>query len=80
MSSEKITEQMLEDFIVFANAQGSGYVKPWKAQNILYMLVRVPEFKQDRERLHEYLSNCLVMEGFSEQAIKNIVVYLTKKG
>lgn len=61
-----------------ANAQGRGYLKHWKASSILHTLSRMPEISEDRERLKNYITNCLEMEGFSVDGI-NIVTDLLRR-
>lgn len=70
-----IVEQA-EKFEEFANSQGSGFVKFWKAHAIVDALYMTPEIHSDSIRRLSYLENCLKMEGFSDVAIEKINQWL----
>lgn len=68
-------------FESFCNSFTSGFLKPWKSFSIWDMLEnQMPQIKADEERLLKYLHNCLAMEGFREQDIKTIAVYVGLNG
>lgn len=51
-----------------ANAQGRGYLKPWKAHSMVATMKDL-ELKRDRERLRKWVANYLEMEGFTPSGI-----------
>ena len=62
-----------EAFTDFANSHSSGYLKSNKGYNMFATLTQdLPVIKTDSQRLRNYLTNCLEMEGFHSDAIENI--------
>ena len=61
-----------DQLFTFANSQGRGYLKPWKAHSIVMTLATTPAIKECRERLRKYLAGCLEMEGFADAGIDAI--------
>lgn len=54
---------LAQAFETEANSYKRGFVKPWKANGIVAMLVDMPE-EFSGKRLQDYMCNCLEMEGF----------------
>jgi hypothetical protein len=68
-------------FESFCNSFTSGYLKPWKSFSIWNTLEnQMPQIKDDEERLLKYLRNCLAMEGFLEDDIRAIAIYVGLNG
>jgi hypothetical protein len=68
-------------FESFCNSFTNGYLKPWKSFSIWNSLENEqPEIKVDSGRLLNYLRNCLRMEGFIDDDIKTIAVYIELNG
>ena len=61
-----MTPEELQDF---ANAQGRGYLKHWKAVSMIMTLRQLPDIARDRARLRKWAANCLEMEGFTAQGV-----------
>ena len=66
------------DLQEFANKQGSGWLKHWKASSMFGTLSSIPAIFEDEDRLRKYVANCLEMEGFSKEGIDNIVLELIR--
>ena len=60
----------------FANSLGNGYVKPWKANEMIIRCTKIPEIIEDRERLVKYVENCLLMEGFTTEGCDTIAEFI----
>lgn len=71
-------EDLTKDFMAFANKQRNGFVKSWKAREIIHTLNQMPEIVADADRFNKYLRNCLEMEGFSEAGILEIQAWLAE--
>lgn len=60
-------------FQAFANERGAGYLKTWKAISMVLNLQSMPWIWEDRDRLHNYVRRCLIMEGFTPLGVEQIV-------
>ena len=69
----------MEDRVNKFNGKGSGYLKPWKANGMLWTLKDIPGILLDDKRLEAYIVNCLTMEGFNIYQCKEIAEYLSKE-
>lgn len=67
------------DLQTYANSLPGGYLKDWKANTIVNTLANIPDIITDKERLIKYLWNSLAMEGFTDQEIDLIVVWIGKQ-
>jgi hypothetical protein len=67
------------DLSTFANSLGMGYVKPWKANGMIWTFTQAPGIVKDRERLGKYVENCLRMEGFTIEGCNDIADYIFRK-
>lgn len=56
----------------FANSFRRGYLKTWKANCIMMTIRDSPDLANDPTRLRKYLSNCLIMEGFTDFEVEQI--------
>lgn len=75
----KITAELIEEFETYANSFGRGFLKTWKANSILFTLVRMPQIVNDEVRFLEYLKNCLEMENFRAVDIELIMGWLYER-
>lgn len=65
----------------FANASfGGGYLKPWKAFDMLGVIAEIPGIMEDPDRLRAYVKECLTMEGFTESACNEIAEFIRLDG
>lgn len=68
-------------FESFCNSSTTGYLKPWKSFSLWHALEEaMPNIKEDSVRLREYLTSCLVMEGFRPHEIEEIATYVELDG
>lgn len=61
------------DLYTIANSQDRGHLKFWKAQSMIMLLPSIPE-----KDIHDWVANCLKMEGFSESGINNVTEALLR--
>lgn len=71
--------QLVKDFTNYANSFGQGFLKPHKANNILWSLNGIPQIIDDEVRFLAYLKNCLQMEGFRDVDIELIMGWLFER-
>jgi hypothetical protein len=60
-----------------ANAQGRGFLKPWKAISMVGTLESMP-WLMDHYRVRKWVENCLAMEGFDEKEIDAVADAIMK--
>ncbi len=63
----------------YANSLRTGFLKTWKANSICGTIGLIQEMKIDPQRLYNFLSKALEMEGFDQQDIVLIQKYISEK-
>jgi hypothetical protein len=74
-----VNAQLVKDYEKYANGFGQGFLKSWKATNMLITLRQIPSIIEDEVRFLTYLKNCLEMEGFRSQDIELIMGWLYER-
>ena len=70
-----ITSELIERFMTFANEFPSGYLKRWKAGEMLDVWEK-SVYRRSRDEQLLWVANCLYMEGFTHTAIIKITGWL----
>ena len=63
----------------YVNTCSTGYLKDWKAQSMMAELRINPAIMESRERLYDWVSSCLEMEGFRPDHCEKITTYIMKE-
>lgn len=71
-----IMAEQAAKFEEFANSQGTGFLKFYKAYSMIETLHMTPDIHSDSIRRLSYLENCLKMEGFNDKGIEKINQWL----
>ena len=70
---------IITDFMNFANSLKKGVViESWKANGMIFFLKDIPAIKEDKKRLHKYVTDNLAKKGFDCQTVEHIVDYLSE--
>ena len=74
-----ITQNLITEFLDYANAFSSGFLKPHKARDILFILGNASAIMNDEVRFLSFIKGSLGMEGFHEADIVQISDWLYNK-